>query len=138
VTLNHIGLFSEPLPEPATLPSMPDPMDATAPLDARARAYLHTKCAQCHRPSGPTPSNIDLRYTTALAATNTCNVAPSSGNLGLGASARLIAPGNAANSIIVQRMNRRDQHGMPPIGSARSDTDGVALITQWVGSLGGC
>ena len=73
-------------------------------LASRARAYLHTNCSQCHRPGGPTPSTMDLRYTTALTATNTCNVAPQSGDLGLGANARLIAPGSAANSIVVNRI----------------------------------
>lgn len=137
VTLNHIGLFDAPLPDIATLAAIPDPTDTTAPLDARARSYLHTNCAQCHRPSGPTPSNMDLRYDTALAATNTCNVAPNSGTLGI-ANARLIAPGNPAASLIVQRMSRRDQHAMPPLASDRSDPDGVALITQWVQAAVDC
>jgi mono/diheme cytochrome c family protein len=137
VTLDHIGLFDAPLPELSTLPVLADPTNATLSLEARARSYLHTNCSQCHRPSGPTPSNMDLRYTTALAATNTCNAQPSSGTLGI-TNARLIAPGNPAASVLVQRMNRRDQHGMPPLGSDRSDTDGVALVTQWVQSLSAC
>ncbi len=136
-TLNHIGLFDAPLPELATLPALPSPADAAAPLEARARSYLHTNCSQCHRPGGPTPSNMDLRYTTALAATNTCDVPPSSSTLGI-ENARLIAPGNPSASILVQRMNLRDQHGMPPLASDRPDTEGVALVTQWVQSLSAC
>lgn len=69
-------------------------------------------------------------------ATNACNVAPSAGDLGLGA--RLIAPGSAANSVIVNRMSRRDQHGMPPIASKRSDAAGVALLSEWIDSLATC
>jgi uncharacterized repeat protein (TIGR03806 family) len=136
-TLDHIGLFDAPLPELTTLPVLPDPSAATEPLEARARSYLHTNCSQCHRPSGPTPSNMDLRYTTALAETNTCDAPPSAGTLGI-ENARLIAPGHPETSVLVQRMSRRDQHGMPPVGSARSDTDGVALITEWVQSLSAC
>lgn len=136
-TLNHIGVLAPAIPDPAAQPTMPDPADTTAPLADRARAYLHTNCAQCHRAGGPTPS-MDLRYTNTLAQTLTCNVNPQSGDLGLGASARLIAPGSAANSILVNRMNRRDANGMPKLGSKQVDATGVALITQWINSLSGC
>jgi len=137
-TLNAIGTLSPPIINPAAEPTMPDPTDATASLTNRARAYLHENCSQCHRPNGPTPSTMDLRYTTALSATNACGASPQSGDLGLGVNARLIAPGSAANSILIQRMNRRDVQGMPPVGSNLVDTAGVALITQWVNSLSGC
>lgn len=131
VTLDHIGIFDTPPGNVATLAAMPDPFDDDAPLEARARAYLHTNCAQCHRPGGPTPSNMDLRYSTTLADTNTCDVPPSAGTLGI-ENARLLAPGNPAASLILQRMSRRDQHAMPPLGSNQSDALGVALITRWI------
>jgi uncharacterized repeat protein (TIGR03806 family) len=137
-TLNHIDVLTPQIVDAATQPSLPDPADSTASVASRARAYLHTNCSQCHRPGGPTPSAMDLRYTTSLAATNTCNASPQSGDLGLGANARLIAPGSATNSLIVNRMNRRDQNAMPPLASNRVDTAGVALLTQWIDSLTGC
>jgi uncharacterized repeat protein (TIGR03806 family) len=138
-TLSHIGLLSPPISDSTTQPVMPDPADTTASLTNRARAYLHTNCSQCHRPGGPTPSTMDLRYTTPLNATNACNATPTAGDLGIGANARLIAPGSATNSIIVNRAGRRDGNGMPPLGSNKVDTDGVALLTQWVSSLpAGC
>jgi len=137
-TLSHIGLFTSPLPDAQTLPALATPTDGTAPLDARARAYLHTNCAQCHRPGGPTPSGMDLRYDTPLSAMNVCNVAPNLGDLGVGSAARLIAPGAAAHSIIVKRMSRRDQYAMPPLGSKASDADGAALLTQWIDGLASC
>jgi uncharacterized repeat protein (TIGR03806 family) len=137
-TLNHIGLLSPAIADPATEPSMPDPLNEDATLSARARAYLHTNCSQCHRPGGPTPSTMDLRYTTPLNATNACNATPQSGDLGVGANARLIAPGDAPNSLVVQRTNRRDQFAMPPLASNQVDTAGVALLTQWIDSLTGC
>ena len=63
---------------------------------------------------------------------------PQAGDLGIGANARLIAPGSAANSIVVNRANRRDSNGMPPLGSNQVDTAGVTLLTQWINSLTGC
>ncbi len=138
LTLNNISLLTPAIPDPAAQPTMPDPANTSAPLADRARAYLHTNCAQCHRPGGGSGSGMDLRYTTAFAATNTCNVTPQAGDLGLGASARLIAPGSATNSILINRTNRRDASGMPPLGSNQVDAAGVALLTQWVNGLAGC
>lgn len=137
-TLNAINTLSPPITaDVATLPALVDPADTAASLVNRARSYLHTNCSQCHRPGGPTPSSMDLRYSTTLAATNTCNVTPVGGALGI-ANARLIAPGNAAQSVLPARMNRRDAHGMPPLGSVAVDTAGVTLINQWIASLAGC
>jgi uncharacterized repeat protein (TIGR03806 family) len=137
-THNTIQTLSPPLSAPpASLPTMPDPTDTTASVANRARAYLHANCSQCHRP-GSGIAQMDLRYSATFAATNTCNVSPQSGNLGLGGTARLIVPGNAALSIIPARMNRRDSNAMPPVGSNLIDTTGVAVITQWINSLPGC
>jgi uncharacterized repeat protein (TIGR03806 family) len=136
-TLDAISMFSAPIGDPAALPDMPDPADTSADLTDRARAYLHTNCAQCHQPGGPTPVDIDLRYTTALNSTNACDVPPDGSDLGL-PTPRIIAPGNAGSSVLVARMDRRDGDGMPPLGSSLVDTDGVALVTAWVNSLANC
>jgi mono/diheme cytochrome c family protein len=115
---------------------IPDPFGGAA-LGARARAYLHTNCANCHRPGGPTPSAIDLRYTTALSATNTCNVNPQLGALGI-SDPRLIAPGSAARSVVVARVNRIGADAMPPLSKHTVDTAGVQLLTSWVNGLTSC
>jgi mono/diheme cytochrome c family protein len=117
---------------------MPDPSDTAVPLAQRARAYLHTNCAGCHRQNGPTSSSMDLRYATLLSATNACDAAPQAGDLGLGSAARIIAPGSAANSVLTARMNRRDANGMPPLASTIADAAGVALIESWIASLTTC
>ncbi len=137
-TLSHIGVLTPAISDPAAERSMPDPTDESAPLNDRARAYLHANCSFCHRPEGPTPSTVDLRYSTVLNATNTCDVSPQSGDLGVGANARIIAPGSSGNSILVNRMNRRDEFAMPPLGSNQIDSAGVALISEWIGGLSGC
>lgn len=137
-TIEHVMMFSAPLPGPVnTLDALSDPADNSASAESRARAYLHTNCAQCHRENGPTPSSMDLRYTTALADTNACDAPPLGDDLGV-ANARLIAPGNAAASLVVERMQRRDVHAMPPIGSNVTDSNGVAQIAAWIDALSGC
>lgn len=137
-TIEHVMMFTAALPGPvSTLAALADPGDTSAPLEPRVRAYLHTNCAQCHQPNGPTPSTMDLRYSTTLADTNACDALPLEGDLGI-PNARLIAPGNSAASLIVERMQRRDSHGMPPLGSNVIDTSNVARIGAWIDSLSGC
>jgi hypothetical protein len=87
-------MFTTPLGDPAAQPKLANPADTSAPLGDRARAYLHTNCAQCHRSQGPTAVPLDLRYSSLLSSTAACDVPPTAGDLGLGASARIIAPGN--------------------------------------------
>jgi uncharacterized repeat protein (TIGR03806 family) len=138
-TLNAINTLTPPIADPAAETPYPNPTGTTGTLGERARAYLHTNCAQCHRPSGPTTSNMDLRYATTLANTNACDAAPGLGDLGI-ANARLIAPGAADRSVIPARMNLRgNPNAMPPTGlGARVDADGVKLIRDWIDSLAGC
>jgi hypothetical protein len=52
--------------------------------------------------------------------------------------ARIIAPGDALRSVLVERMNRRDPVGMPPLGSSIVDADGVTLVTDWINGLANC
>jgi uncharacterized repeat protein (TIGR03806 family) len=137
-TLDAVTMFVTPLGDPTLRPAMPNPFDSTAPLAERARAYLHTNCAQCHRTGGPTPSTMDLRYSAPLSSTNACGVAPQSGDLGIGAAARIIAPGSAADSVLVARIDRRDSNGMPPLASNVVDAAGVTLVQQWIDSLMTC
>jgi uncharacterized repeat protein (TIGR03806 family) len=137
-TIDHVLMFTSPLPGPAaSFPALTDPADVGASLTDRARAYLHTNCAQCHRPGGPTPSTMDLRYDTSLSNTNACDVAPLEGDLGI-PNARLIAPGDPVRSVLIDRMGRRDSHGMPPLGSNVIDASGISLLNNWISGLVNC
>jgi hypothetical protein len=81
---------------------------------------------------------MDLRYSTPLADTHACGVAPGLGDLGI-ANAKLIAPGAPERSVIPARMNSRGvPEAMPPLGSLRVDTGGVQLIRDWIDSLADC
>jgi uncharacterized repeat protein (TIGR03806 family) len=139
-TLNAIGMLAPALTQPAAqLPVMPDPFGTAGTLTERARSYLHTNCSHCHRPGGGTPVGMDLRYTTPLANTNACEVAPAR-SLGV-ANARLIAVGGtdaASRSLIVLRPNRTDVDSMPPLQPRVADAAGVALLASWVNQLASC
>lgn len=138
VTHASIGVLGEPLPgSPEGLPRLVNPYDTNQSLDARARAYLHTNCAQCHRPDGPTNVNLDLRYNTEFTAMNICDIPPQNGNLGID-EAQLFAPGAPERSLLVERMDRRDLYAMPPLASKQVDSQGVALIGDWIASVAEC
>jgi len=132
-TLNAVNVLSPPVA--ANPPAYADPSNTGQSLTARARSYLHTNCANCHRAGGPTGVNLDLRHDIALSQTGACDVAPSRGDLGI-ANARIIAPGDDTRSVLLARMNlRNDANMMPPIASNLVDTAGVQLIGSWIDSL---
>jgi hypothetical protein len=54
------------------------------------------------------------------------------------ANARIIAPGEEARSVLLERISRRDDAGMPPLASNEVDSDGVALIDAWISALPNC
>ncbi|MDF2696726.1 MAG: hypothetical protein K0S65_5109, partial [Labilithrix sp.] len=136
-TLDHIGLFTTPVGEPAALTAYADPKGTDA-VESRARAYLHANCAGCHRPNGGGGrSTMDLRFATTLAATNACNATPIVDDFGDSAT-RLIKPGAAAQSIVSLRMHATDSKRMPPLGKSIKDPQGTALLDSWIGALAGC
>jgi uncharacterized repeat protein (TIGR03806 family) len=134
LTFEHIGLINGTPPDVA---SLPDPSDATLPLDARARAYLHSNCSGCHRPNGPTQSNMDLRFNTAMADRNICNMDPHAGDAGV-TGGKLIVPGDHNSSILYARMHSRGEFQMPPLASTVIDENGAALLAAWIDSLSSC
>lgn len=130
-TLNNIALLSPAIAaSPSSLSAYPDPYGTTDSVANRARAYLQTNCAQCHRPGGPTPSTMDLRYQTDIASTNTCSAMPAD-DLGVTGS-RIIDPANPGNSVLYLRVSTRGAKQMPPISTHLVDTAGVSLLNQWI------
>jgi uncharacterized repeat protein (TIGR03806 family) len=136
-TLDHIGFFDAALPAPvAELPRIPDAKDpADGTLEERARAYFVSNCAFCHRPDGPAPVNIDLRWETLLENTNTVGVRPQSIDLGYH-DPYIINPGRPFQSVLLGRMSDRGSFAqMPPIATSRVDEVGRDLIRDWIQSL---
>jgi uncharacterized repeat protein (TIGR03806 family) len=131
--LVELGILAQ-RPTATPLPAI----DGDAPLDARARAYLHSNCSQCHRPDAPSGrARIDLRFDTAAAEMALCGQSPRSGDLGL-ADATLLTPGDPARSILSARMRSLGSTRMPAVGSAAVDEAGVALIDAWIAAQAGC
>ncbi|MCP3140867.1 PQQ-dependent sugar dehydrogenase [Pyxidicoccus xibeiensis] len=135
LTLEHIGLLTLPA-VPDSLPRLPA-VDGSAALEARARAYLHTNCAACHRPNGLGRGEADLRFTTELARAGVCDVVPELGGMGV-PGARLVLPGHPEKSLVSLRMHALDTFRMPPLATRHVDTAGAALVDAWISSLTVC
>jgi mono/diheme cytochrome c family protein len=136
-TLEYLSIFDAPLPAPVEqLSAMPDPFEPAAASTAlRARAYLEANCAMCHQPGGPVPGGImDLRWETSTAGTNTVGVAPIFGHIGI-PNGLIIAPAEPDRSILPARMAHPGPPRMPPLASSRIDTEGLALIREWIATM---
>ena len=56
-----------------------------------------------------------------------------------GVSAKLIAPGSSADSVILTRMRAAPgSQRMPPLATNMVDTAGAAVIEDWINALSGC
>jgi uncharacterized repeat protein (TIGR03806 family) len=134
-TLEHIGMFASALP--ASPPAYPT-YDGTAPLEARARSYLHANCSGCHRPNGGTGrAAFDVRFATTFKDTNTCGATPNADDIGV-PNAKILDPGSPETSVISIRVHRLDGFRMPPLGTQRVDTDGVNLLDSWIRGVTAC
>ena len=122
--------------DPAELDALPLYDDESAPIEARARGYLHINCSGCHRPSGPGRGGLDLRYFASPADLG-CDRVPQLGAFGVD-EARVFAPGDAARSIASVRMHALDSGRMPPVGSEALDVEGSALVDAWIDALSSC
>ncbi|MEQ8791101.1 MAG: PQQ-dependent sugar dehydrogenase [Pirellulaceae bacterium] len=127
------GMFTETLstPEIEQSPSLAAINDAGASLEHRARSYLDANCASCHRP-GIARANFDARYTTPLAEqgliygrVNSQESLPGS---------FIVAPGNPARSMLVQRMLYADKR-MPPVAVHHRDLSAIGLLCEWIDQL---
>ncbi len=119
---------------PERLRKLADPADPAASLDDRARAYLQANCAQCHVRSGGGNAQIDLEFLTSRAEMKLFGERPQHSAFGL-ADARLVAPGQPEQSVLLRRMSNRDTGHMPPLATTRVDEQAVKLITEWIAEM---
>ena len=116
-------------------PKMADPTDPSQPIEMRARAYLHANCGHCHSDHGGGSVPLRLQYTTKPANMKALGVRPTRGDFGL-PDARIIKPGDPWASTLYYRMAKFGRDRMPHIGAERPDEAGLALVEEWIKSLG--
>ncbi len=124
-------LFAAP---PAGLPRLADPANPREKLELRARSYIHANCSHCHVEAGGGNAQMELEFTTPLDRMRVVGVKPVHETFGM-KDARLIAPGDPDNSVLLHRTGMRDKGHMPPLASRLVDQDAVRLIRGWIGSM---
>lgn len=134
--LSEKGLFDGELPSAGTLGAFPDPF-GDAPLDDRARAYLHANCSHCHRPGGGGgPSGLVLLEWEKTPLKNGICKESAAAGAGTGGHTYDIVPGHPEESIITFRMDSTDPElKMPELPNRVPDKKGVALISEWISAM---
>ncbi len=133
--LSNDGLFSHPVADSTERPPpLVNPYDSTAPLDERARAYLHVNCAMCHVEAGGGNAMMDLSYGAfATERARVIGARPQHATFGL-TDAMLVAPGAPERSVLAHRLSLQGMGQMPPLGRRQVDEDGLEMIRQWIAS----
>ncbi len=134
--LSNLGYFSSPQEgeNQARLFALDDD---NASVDDRVRSYLHSNCSSCHRP-GASFGDIDLRFSTPLADTKLCNVAPTKGTLGITNAMRIVA-GSAERSVLYARLKTLEPSTrMPPLARLIEDQAATDLLATWINNMQSC
>lgn len=130
----------------ASAANMPTPMakpsDEKASLEERAHAYLAANCSPCHHANASYTgggetwiASYDGGDLAARHLDETVKNSPMAELLGL-PNAPLVAPGDAAHSVLLARMKSNDPDlRMPPLARNVVDEAGVKLIEAWINSL---
>ncbi|MCE7949924.1 MAG: hypothetical protein DYH18_02300 [Xanthomonadales bacterium PRO7] len=123
----------------AGVPSDPAWNDASAPVGARARAWLDINCSHCHNPTGPANTTaLDLRSANTDARLWGVCKPPVAAGRGTGDRLLDIVPGKPDESILMYRITSNEAGVMmPEMGRNTTDREGVELIRAWIASLPG-
>jgi mono/diheme cytochrome c family protein len=119
---------------PERMERLADPSDAKADLGARARAYLHANCSNCHVEAGGGNALMDLEWSTSVPKMNLFGVKPLHDALGID-EAKLLDPGHPERSVLLERLSRRGRGQMPPLATSKVDEQAVKLLRDWIRSL---
>jgi uncharacterized repeat protein (TIGR03806 family) len=134
-TLEHIGLFTNPLPAPPEkLPRLVNHDDDKQPLDLRARAYLHSNCSHCHMKWGGGNAEFLLLATLPLDKTGTIDTRPNHGGFGL-KDPRILVPGDPERSLIHYRLTKIGLGRMPHVATSVVDEKAAKVVHDWIKGL---
>ena len=128
------GMLPRP---PSGLERFANPYDKAQPVEARARAWLHTNCATCHVEAGGGNAQMKLDFGTPLAKAGILDAKPLHQAFGI-VDARIMAPGDPARSVLIRRVAARGANSgqMPPFSSAVPDRAAIELMEEWCRELG--
>jgi beta-glucanase (GH16 family) len=140
--LGQMYTLPQPLQTSALLPRAPErmahlvnPYDESKDATARVRSYLHSNCAHCHVWAGGGNATMDLDFRTRRTdQMKVVGAVPLHDHFGK-QNARLVAPGNAEQSVLLHRLSIREPGQMPPLGSSAVDEKALGLLREWIAGL---
>jgi putative heme-binding domain-containing protein len=115
---------------------VPDPLDESQPLDARARGYLHGNCGHCHSDHGGGSVPLRLTFSVPDEQMHAMGIRPLRGDFAL-PDAAVIKPGDPFASTLFFRMAKFGRDRMPHIGAEMPDEAGLDLIEKWIAGMNG-
>ncbi|MDP1737641.1 MAG: SO2930 family diheme c-type cytochrome [Caulobacter sp.] len=115
----------------------PDWRDETAPVDARARAWLDINCSHCHSVKGPADtSGLYLEADDPVGPSLGLCKPPIAAGQGTGGFSQGIAPGDPDRSILIFRTGSTDPGAMmPELGRSLAHAEGLALLRRWIAAM---
>lgn len=124
-------------PEPAFAEKAADWRDRSAPVEARARAWLDVNCAHCHRREGPASnSGLFLTFGETDPVALGIGKRPVAAGRGSGDLAFDIVAGDPEHSILIYRAASTEPGiMMPELGRSLADPEAVALLSEWIAGL---
>jgi uncharacterized repeat protein (TIGR03806 family) len=111
--------------------------DATAPVEARARAYLDINCGHCHSRAGiANNSGLYLDWDETEPVARGIGKRPVAAGRGSGGLEVSIAPGRPDESILLYRMKSTEPGvAMPELGRSLVHDEGVALVREHIAQI---
>ncbi|MFN0021862.1 MAG: PQQ-dependent sugar dehydrogenase [Pirellulaceae bacterium] len=132
--LAQMKLLEKPVVLDPKQPKLANLHDSSSSESDRARAYLHTNCAHCHRLHAGSAVLSKMPFDVPLDKTDMVGVRPTQGTFGIHA-AQVISPGDPFRSVLLYRMTKLGGGRMPHIGSTEVDREGIELIHNWIRQL---
>jgi uncharacterized repeat protein (TIGR03806 family) len=130
----HDGRLLDGMPEATAIPSLVSYEDVGASVDDRARAWLESNCAHCHRPDGQArTSGLHLSADVISSLAIGVGKPPVAAGKGSGGRFFSVVPGKPDESILVFRIESSDPGiMMPEMGRKLVHKEGVDLVRQWI------
>jgi uncharacterized repeat protein (TIGR03806 family) len=122
---------------PADAPRLARWDDPSAPLAARATAYLEVNCGHCHNPDGAASnSGLFLDRPDRDAIARGLLKHPVAAGRGSGNRDFDIDPGHPDNSILLFRMASTEPGiAMPELGRMTTHDEAIVLLTRWIAAM---
>lgn len=129
-----LGIVDEVFVEMAEAQPLVDPSNVNEPIELRARSWLHSNCAHCHKVSGGSGLTAQMNAAVPTDKLELIGYPPNRGYFGLEGASQ-IDPGNPYRSILYYRVATKGAGHMPMIGAKTLDEEGVRLVHDWIRSL---